>query len=176
MEHVDVKFIAGDRPVYAHRAVLSCGSEYFAAMFRFRHVCGPRRLLTSVKVQGFGFDGATVVVKPPLCRRLWNALEFVLFNRPLFHASCKNGSLLGEQPLRYRRCTRCLNTAITSIAAQSHPQTSETIATTVLDTISVPIPLGVNREIASFGCLHHLRPKSWQLDETTDCGRKSRLS
>ncbi|CAM9707142.1 unnamed protein product [Laminaria digitata] len=35
MEHVDVKFIAGDRPVYAHRAVLSCGSEYFAAMFRF---------------------------------------------------------------------------------------------------------------------------------------------
>lgn len=37
MEHVDVKFIAGDRPVYAHRAVLSCGSEYFAAMFRFRY-------------------------------------------------------------------------------------------------------------------------------------------
>lgn len=38
MEHVDVRFIAGDRPVYAHRAVLACGSEYFAAMFRFRYV------------------------------------------------------------------------------------------------------------------------------------------
>ncbi|CAN0090833.1 unnamed protein product, partial [Ectocarpus fasciculatus] len=36
MEHADVKFIAGGRPIYAHRAVLSCQSEYFAAMFRFR--------------------------------------------------------------------------------------------------------------------------------------------
>lgn len=36
MEHADVKFIAGGRPIYAHRAVLSCESEYFAAMFRFR--------------------------------------------------------------------------------------------------------------------------------------------
>lgn len=38
MEHADVKFVAGGRPVYAHRAVLSCESEYFSAMFRFRCV------------------------------------------------------------------------------------------------------------------------------------------
>lgn len=36
MEHADTKFIANGRPIYAHRAVLSCQSEYFAAMFRFR--------------------------------------------------------------------------------------------------------------------------------------------
>lgn len=36
MEHADVKFVAGGRPIYAHRVVLSCQSEYFAAMFRFR--------------------------------------------------------------------------------------------------------------------------------------------
>lgn len=36
MEHADVKFVAGGRPIYAHRAVLSCESEYFDAMFRFR--------------------------------------------------------------------------------------------------------------------------------------------
>ena len=39
MEHADVKFVAGGRPIYAHRAVLSCESEYFDAMFRFR--CAP---------------------------------------------------------------------------------------------------------------------------------------
>lgn len=38
MEHADIKFIAGGRPIYAHRAVLSCESEYFDAMFRFRCV------------------------------------------------------------------------------------------------------------------------------------------
>ncbi|CAM9859255.1 unnamed protein product [Scytosiphon promiscuus] len=36
MEHADVKFVAGGRPIYAHRVLLSCESEYFAAMFRFR--------------------------------------------------------------------------------------------------------------------------------------------
>eukprot|EP00752_Nemacystus_decipiens_P007119 g6377.t1 len=40
MEHADVKFIAGGRPIYAHRAVLSCQSEYFDAMFRFRDQMG----------------------------------------------------------------------------------------------------------------------------------------
>ncbi|CAM9295602.1 unnamed protein product [Hapterophycus canaliculatus] len=40
MEHADVKFIAGGRTIYAHRAVLSCESEYFAAMFRFRYQMG----------------------------------------------------------------------------------------------------------------------------------------
>lgn len=37
MEHADVKFVADGKPIYAHRAVLSCQSEYFAAMFRFRY-------------------------------------------------------------------------------------------------------------------------------------------
>ena len=36
IECADVKFLAGGRPIYAHRAVLSCRSEYFSAMFRFR--------------------------------------------------------------------------------------------------------------------------------------------
>lgn len=36
MEHADVKFLADGKPIYAHRAILSCRSEYFAAMFRFR--------------------------------------------------------------------------------------------------------------------------------------------
>ncbi|CAM9605809.1 unnamed protein product, partial [Sphacelaria rigidula] len=36
MEHADVKFLAGGKPIYAHRSVLACQSEYFAAMFRFR--------------------------------------------------------------------------------------------------------------------------------------------
>ncbi|CAM9443167.1 unnamed protein product, partial [Choristocarpus tenellus] len=33
-EHADVKFVAGGRPIYAHRVVLACQSQYFAAMFR----------------------------------------------------------------------------------------------------------------------------------------------
>jgi alpha-tubulin suppressor-like RCC1 family protein len=32
-EHADVRFLAGGRPIYAHRAVLCARSEYFAAMF-----------------------------------------------------------------------------------------------------------------------------------------------
>eukprot|EP00903_Cladosiphon_okamuranus_P005884 g5820.t1 len=40
MEHADVKFVAGGRPIYAHRAVLSCECEYFDAMFRFRDQMG----------------------------------------------------------------------------------------------------------------------------------------
>lgn len=45
MEHADVKFLAGGRPIYAHRAVLACQSEYFAAMFRFRSdPLGPPRV------------------------------------------------------------------------------------------------------------------------------------
>lgn len=48
MEHADVKFIANGKPVYAHRAVLSCESEYFAAMFRFRYVDALDRPKTTV--------------------------------------------------------------------------------------------------------------------------------
>ncbi|CAM9154068.1 unnamed protein product [Discosporangium mesarthrocarpum] len=33
-EHADVKFLANGRPIYAHKAVLACQSQYFAAMFR----------------------------------------------------------------------------------------------------------------------------------------------
>jgi alpha-tubulin suppressor-like RCC1 family protein len=32
-EHADVRFLAGGRPIYAHRAVLCARSEYFAVMF-----------------------------------------------------------------------------------------------------------------------------------------------
>lgn len=48
MEHADVKFIAGGRPIYAHRAVLSCESEYFSAMFRFR--CARTRACVCIAV------------------------------------------------------------------------------------------------------------------------------
>lgn len=36
MAYADVKFVAEGRPLYAHRAVLVCQSEYFTAMFHFR--------------------------------------------------------------------------------------------------------------------------------------------
>lgn len=66
MEHADVKFLAGGRPIYAHRSVLSCQSDYFAAVFRFRYAF---RRMTLADVY--------------MCRNVW--LRYLL--EALFHCS-----------------------------------------------------------------------------------------
>lgn len=85
MEHVDVRFIAGDRPVYAHRAVLSCGSEYFAAMFRFRYVCRrvswvDSRMFVAGRIDLNNFSWFNVRVRLRLDTRLFVAVVMGLIH------------------------------------------------------------------------------------------------